>query len=245
MHVAAIWRYPVKSLGGERLATAELGPGGVDGDRAWGVLDPATGLVLTARREPSLLFLSAAHRPGGRPSITTEDGTEIADDDALSARIGRAVVLRRAADGPGTFENPMDVDLATGAEGDWIRWQSAGATFHDGRSTVSLVSLRTLGDWDVRRFRPNLVLDVGTEPDGTAGRDEDGLAGTVRVGAATLQVRGPIDRCVMVTRAQPGLATDLGVLRRVIAERGNRVAVGSTVVTPGPVAVGDTVTMAP
>jgi uncharacterized protein YcbX len=232
MQVAEIWRYPVKSMGGERLAVADVTTDGIDGDRAWGVLDLATGLVLTGRREPTLLFLSAAHRPGDRPQLRSDDGTELPDDDALSRWIGRPVQLRSASDGPGTFENPMTVDDA-GDETDWFQWQSAGRTFHDGRSTVSFVSRASLGEWDARRFRANLVLDDG--------HGEDQLAGEVTVGTATLTVRAPIDRCVMVTRAQPGLARDLTVLKRVIAERGNRLAVGATVASPGRIAVGDTV----
>lgn len=231
MRVAEIWRYPVKSMGGERVAVGDVTPDGIHGDRAWGVLDPATGLVLTARREPSLLFLSAVHRPGGRPTITCDDGTELPDDDALSRWMGRPVRLQRAADGPGTFENPMSVDDATGEETDWFQWQSSGRTFHDGRSTISFVSRASLGEWDARRFRANLVLDDGS--------GEDELSGDLPVGTAVLTVRKPIDRCVMVTRAQPGLPKDLSVLKRVIAERGNRLAVGAVVATPGRIAEGD------
>jgi uncharacterized protein len=231
MLVSEIWRYPVKSVGGERVAAADLTPDGIEGDRAWGILDPATGLVLTARREPALLFLSAAHRTGDRPAISCDDGIALPDDDALSRWIGRPVELRASIEGPGTFENPMTVDDA-GDERDWFRWESAGRTFHDGRSTVSFVSRASLGEWDARRFRANLVLDDGG--------GEDALTGEVRVGNAMLTVRGPIVRCVMVTRAQPGLPKDLSILKRVIAERGNQLAVGATVATPGRIAEGDT-----
>lgn len=231
MRVAEIWRYPVKSMGGERLEAVEVTPNGIDGDRGWGVFDPATGLVLTARREPSLLFLSAVYRPDGRPAISCDDGTEISDDDELSRWIGRPVRLQSAAEGPGTFENPMSVDHTSGAETDWFQWQSAGRTLHDGSSTVSFVSRASLGEWDARRFRANLVLDDGS--------DEEALTGEIAVGTAVLAVRRPIDRCVMVTRAQPGLPRDLTVLKRVIAERNNRLAVGATVATPGRIAVGN------
>lgn len=231
MRISEIWRYPVKSVGGERLTEADVTSDGIRGDRAWGVLDVATGLVLTARREPSLLFLSAVHRPGERPAIACDDGTELPDDDALSRWFGRPVELRSAAEGPGTFENPLTVDDTSGAEADWTQWQSAGRTFHDGRSTVSFVSRATLGEWDARRFRANLVLDDG---DG-----EDALTGEIPVGTAVLTIRRPIVRCVMVSRAQPGLPKDLTVLKRVIAERGNRLAIGATVATPGLVTEGD------
>ena len=230
MRIAEIWRYPVKSMTGEQLDAADLTAIGVEGDRAWGVVDTATGLVLTARREPGLLFLSAIHRPGERPQVRTDDGTPVPDDDALSDHLGRSVRLRPATDGPGTFESPLVVD-DDGHEREWVSWDSAGSTFHDGHSTISFVSRASLGDWDARRFRANLVLDDG--------ENEELLSGDVSAGSVVLRVRRPIDRCVMVTRAQPGLPSDRSVLQRIVADRGNRLAVGATVTTPGRVTVGD------
>ena len=64
LRVAELWRYPVKSLQGERLTPAEAGPEGLDGDRRWALFDRATGFGLTGRRVPDLLFASARLRPG-------------------------------------------------------------------------------------------------------------------------------------------------------------------------------------
>ena len=58
--VAQLWRYPVKSMQGERLTAVEVQPDGLDGDRRWGVRDEDTGRVLTGRREPHL----SRPRPG-------------------------------------------------------------------------------------------------------------------------------------------------------------------------------------
>ncbi len=225
MRVSDIWRFPVKSIGGERLSSSAVDERGLEFDRAWGVHDPATGLVLTARREPRLLFLSATV-DDSRPRITTDAGDDVSTDASLSEWIGRPVEIRSAADGPGTFENPMDVENET----DWVQWQSAGLTFHDGRSTISLVSLNTLGEWDARRFRINLIVEDGAE---------DALSGRVTVGSATLTIRKPIDRCVMVTRPQPGLERDPDVLRTIIRERDNQLGVGATVTSSGRISVGD------
>jgi uncharacterized protein YcbX len=226
LSVHDIWRYPVKSLGGERLDHAEIGPNGVVGDRQWGIRDRSTGMVLTARREPALL-MAAARLVDGAPVITTEEGAVLGDDEALSAWLGRPVELVAASSGPGTFENPMNVD----DESDWVSWQSQEGSFHDGRSTVSLVSLASLAHHDRRRFRINLVLD---------GSGEDDLTGTdVRVGAAALRIRNPIPRCVMVNRAQPGLPADREVLKDVIRQRHNLMGVGAVVTEPGTVSIGD------
>lgn len=225
MRVDEIWRFPVKSMGGERLIGCDVDERGLEFDRAWGVYDPATGMVLTARREPSLLLLSASV-DDGRPSIRTQNGDDVSTDSALSTWLGRPVEIRSAADGPATFENPLDVDNET----DWMQWQSAGTTFHDGRSTISFVTRATLRDWDVRRFRLNLTLD---------GDGEDELDGVVSVGSCTLSIRKPIERCVMVTRPQPGIERDLGVLKTIIRERDNQLGIGATVASSGRVDVGD------
>jgi len=225
LSVQEIWRYPVKSLGGEQLDAAAVDALGIHGDRAWGLYDPATDTVLTARSEPGLLFLSA-RIDDGRPTITCDDGNVMTTDTDLSNWMGRPVELRAATEGPGTFENPIDIDN----ESDWVRWQSSGATFHDGRSKISFVSLDSLGEWDPRRFRINLILD---------GSGEDDLAGDIGVGSTVLSIRKRIDRCVMISRAQPGIAKDLDVLKRVIKERDNKIGVGAVISTPGEITVGD------
>ncbi len=229
VRVAQIWRYPVKSLQGETLLTAELGPQGVEGDRRYAIFDAQTGMGLTARREPALLF-GAASLASGSLEITLPDGAVASDDAALSEWLGRPVILRSTSyQGPRRYESPEDYE----AEADWEPFDGANGSFRDSeRTVVSLVSTGTLGAWDARRFRSNLVLE---------GSDEDALVGTrVRVGRAELEVIKRVGRCVMVTRAQPdGVEKDLDVLRTIHRERGGRFAVGAEVLVPGTVSVGD------
>lgn len=115
MQVAELWRYPVKSMQGERLDAVEIGLQGVAGDRQWAVVDGTTGLALTARREPQLLF--AAARLDGPDAVVVElpDGT-VADDRALSAWLGRPVTLRRAGRERGTYEIALDFEDEAGSE---------------------------------------------------------------------------------------------------------------------------------
>ncbi|MGY1740413.1 MULTISPECIES: MOSC domain-containing protein [unclassified Blastococcus] len=236
MRVAELWRYPVKSLQGERVAAADVGPEGLAGDRRWALFDTATGMGLTARRVPDLLFASARLALDGGVRVVLPDGTVAADDAALSAWLGRPVTLRAAAEATGarTYENPFDV--RDDGEYGWDAFDGAGGAFHDSsRARLSLVSTGTLGGWDRRRFRANVVL---------AGAGEDELVGRrVILGTAELDLVQPIPRCVMVTRPQPGgIGRDTGVLKAVHRERGGDLAVAALVAVPGTVAVGDELT---
>lgn len=225
--VASLWRYPVKSLGGEPIEAADVGPHGFAGDRRFGVVDEATGNVLTARREPRLLFATASWHEG-EVRIVGPDGEVLDDDAAMSSWLQRPVRLVPAGDEGGVYENPLDAE----AEADWVSWQGPGHAWHDSRRTrVSMVSTTTLGAWSPSRFRANVLLE---------GADEDDLVGTeVRLGTATLDVRKRVDRCVMVTRAQPGLPVDRDVLRTIHRERGGCLAIGAVVGEPGEVGLGD------
>lgn len=231
MQVRALWRYPVKSLQGERLESAEVTHDGITGDRRYAIFDTITGLGLTARRMPELLYAAARIRDDDSLEITLPDGSIARDDAALSVWLGRPVELREMhASGPRGYENPEDAEDERGA---WLTFTGASGPFHDSaRTRVSLVSTTTLGAWDPRRFRSNVVLD---------GAGEDALLDhEVRLGAAYLSVGKRIARCVMTTRAQPGgIERDLDVLRTIARDRDACLAVGALVVRPGRVRVGD------
>jgi uncharacterized protein YcbX len=232
VRVLELWRYPVKSLQGEQLAEALVTPIGLEGDRARAIFDVETGLGLTARRMPELLYGRAREVGDDRVVVELPDGSLAADDDALSRWLGRAVTLRTASTG-GTreYENPLDFEDEDASE--WIRFEGATGAFHDSaRTQVSIVSTATTGRWNPRRFRANVLVD---------GSGEDDLVGArVRAGDAVFAVVKQIPRCVMTTRPQPdGIERDLDVLRMINRERSGFLAVGALVVEPGVVRVGD------
>jgi uncharacterized protein YcbX len=233
MRVLEFWRYPVKSLQGERLDVAEFGPEGIAGDRQWALFDLDTGYGLTARRVPELLFAGSRVRPDGGVEVVLPDGTVTAEDQMISAWLGRRVTLRAAGSAPGRprYESPEDDLAETPAR--WHDWQGAPGAFHDNADgRVSLVTTGALGNWDRRRFRANVVLD---------GAGEGGLIGSgVRMGGVVLDVGDPIPRCVMVTRPQPGgIARDTSVLKTIHRERGGDLAVAALVHRSGIARTGD------
>jgi uncharacterized protein len=238
--IAAIFRYPVKSMLGEQVGEAQLGERGLEGDRAYAIIDRHTGFVASAkhpRKWQRLLACSASFVTSPRAGaplppvvIRFPDGTTARSDapdvdDVLSAFVGRAVSLvsrapeaprreadRRAVDA--TEELIREEPLALGAP--------AGTFFdHAPVHVVSAVTIRHLADLhgagsvDVCRFRPNLVVEDSAPA--AAGFVEAGwLGGTMKIGAsAELRVVDPTPRCTIITLAHGDLAADPALLRTV------------------------------
>ena len=96
------------------------------------------------------------------------------------------------------------------------------------------------GDWDVRRFRPNVLVDVDAE-----GWVEDGWCGhTVHIGSAELVPHQRCVRCTMVTRPQPALTRDLDIYKTIARHHDGTFGVWTQVHTPGSISVGDAVVVA-
>jgi uncharacterized protein YcbX len=234
MRVLELWRYPVKSLQGERLAEAAVDELGIAGDRRWALFDRDTGLGLTARRVPELLFGSARVSRDGGVEVVLPDGTATVDETVLSDWLGRRVELRTADDrseASPTYEAPVDEDVPDPTE--WLQWEGAPGPFHDSpRIRLSVVSTGTLGTWDRRRFRANVILD---------GEGEDALRGVeAQLGGVRLRFGLPVSRCVMTTRPQPGgIARDTSVLKTIHRERDGNLAVRAAVLQAGTVRTGD------
>jgi len=105
--VVSVWRYPVKSMGGERLSVAQVQREGVVGDRSYAILDPSDGKVATAknpRKWPTLFAFKATCVETGRHEtvfpvrITLPDGTTVTSEQAelnqaLSKALNREVQL--------------------------------------------------------------------------------------------------------------------------------------------------------
>jgi uncharacterized protein YcbX len=241
--VAQLWRYPVKSMQGERLDALDVGADSIPGDRAWAVRDSQTGTVLTGRTARPLLH-AAARLDGGGVEIALPDGRRLRDGDAetdlaLSSFVGHPVHLARADAGEiGTVEAPIDFADDTSRA---VQWTSLPGTFNDGHPVHVLTdaslrgasALHPEGEWDVRRFRPNVLIEA-------AGDDfpEDGW-GTVRLGDVALDVYKRTTRCAMTARSQPGLDDDLGVPRTLARNRKAQIGVYARVTRSGTIATGD------
>jgi uncharacterized protein len=249
--VAQLWRYPVKSMQGVAVERLEFDEKGAVADRTWGVVDPAEGKVLSAKRWAALLLASATVDEGGTVTVTLPDGSthEVGDpsaDAALSAWLDHEVRFEHPPPGDG-----LPYELPTEAWDDtsplWEFPGPPGGPFVDlaAAHILTTASLRAAerlhpeGMWDVRRFRPNALLDVAGD-----GFAEDGwLGGPVAVGAVVLEPFMPTVRCALPTREQPGLAKDPDIARTLERHHDLNLGLYCGVGTPGAVAVGDPVSV--
>ena len=254
--VRELWRYPVKSMQGEALATAVLGLDGIEGDRAWGVVSADGRHVLSAKTVPELLFASAAVIDGGDVAVTLPTGAVVLAgtdeaDDALSAWLDRPVRLLSATAAHGADDAPLDYEMTfepTNDDAEVVGIPAPDGSLHDLTalhllSDASLAAVRGARpelDWDVRRYRPNVVLAVA---DGAEGFVEDTWVGDdATLGSAGIHVRQATVRCAMPLRAQPGGTERDPELYRALDElHANHLGIYADVTAPGPCAVGDDV----
>jgi uncharacterized protein len=241
--VAALRRYPVKSMQGLEVDRVAVGPAGIEGDRRRACIDEETGRIMSAKRFGRLLEASADDE-----GITLPDGCRLrygddGMDEALTAWLGRPVRLEeRSPDTQRsyemTFEPPND-------EAEFYEIPSPAGSYLD-LAAVHLLSRATLAggeaahgelDWDVRRFRPNVVVEGPDEP-----FVEDGWCGaTLAVGTARLAARQSTVRCAMPLRAQPGLDRQPRLFPALTELHDNHLGTYLDVVEPGEIRVGDAV----
>jgi uncharacterized protein len=212
VHVAELWRYPVKSLGGERLESVELLPDGFPGDRVLRVVD-ARGEPVTARTRPGLLALAAS--VNGDHHAPLVDGQQWDSDGVVAA------VVTTAGDG---------ARLVRPAGGDHAFDESPLLVATDG-------AIAALG-YDGRRFRPNIVV-AGVE--GMEERGWDGRRLRIGASGAEVDLGHLCERCVLTTFDPDTQEQDPDVLRTVNAELDGLFARNCWVARPGRIAVGDPV----
>jgi uncharacterized protein len=209
MEVAELWRYPVKSLRGERLQTTVVGTDGVAGDRLAHVRQQS-GRVVTSRFRPGLLALQGSLAEDGEPLV-----------EGLPWESAGARELVRAAAGPG-------VEIVR------FRSDDRGQRYDVLPLTVLTTSMAEAVGVDRRRFRPNIVIS-GAE--GLEEIDWPGFG--LRAGGVLIGVRNRRARCVMTTFDPDTIEQDAGVLRRIVSAFDGQVALDCWVIVPGRVAVGD------
>jgi len=263
--VASMWRYPVKSMMGERVASAWFTMHGMLGDRAYALIDKATGMVASAknpRKWPNLFSCAAAYAAPPQPNvalppvaITLPRGDSVSSDLPNASRILAAAMDREVVLACGAPEKPMLEeywpDLDTLAHRDEVTDEAMPpATFFDCApvhllTTATLARLAELypeGCFEPRRFRPNILIAAQGAAAGFV--ENDWVGHTIAIGAEVrVKITGNTGRCVMTTLAQDGLPRDLGILKTAALHNEAHVGVYAEIVRAGAIHCEDRITI--
>ena len=234
--VKALWRYPVKSMAGNKIDEALITEGGILGDRGYAVIDGTSGRVGSAKTPKKWAALMALAADFVRPPeagvplppvrVVWPDGAEATSDggdvDArLSETLGRPVAL--------TTKRPETISLERLdplAEEETI--VDIGELMMEGRfsdyaalhlittaTMARLAELRPETHFSARRFRPNVTIAT---PEGETGFVENDWVGReLAIGdEVRLRISDPTPRCSIPTIAQKDIAKDPKVLRTIV-----------------------------
>ena len=228
-HVEAIFRYPVKSMGGERLETAELGWHGLEGDRrlAFRRMEDRGGFPWLSASRLADLILFAPQREAGAPAdlpthVRTPDGEELpVFGEDLAAEVGRRL---------GSPVQMMQLKHGIFDEA------SLSVIALDTMSEIGRLAGRSL---DVRRFRPNVVVRL-LRP--APFQEDEWVGGGLSFGegddAPAIAVTMRDVRCSMVCLDPDTASSAPEVMKAIVQEHQNTAGVYGTVTRIGRLAVG-------
>lgn len=224
--VQALWRYPFKSMLGEKLKTASVTKKGLSADRRFALRERATHKLATARHYPQLLtYRATCDDETQTTTIEFPDGSRVSVDDPgleshFSSVMSKAVTLEKAF-GDRTPDGLFD---------------DSHVHIVSERTLESLQEQRAESRFDPRRFRPNILI--------TSYDEQTLIDRQIRIGTSVVvKVEKPCQRCVMTTMAQEDLPRDNEILRTVAQIAQNIVGIYGTIMTPGVINVGDSVVL--
>ncbi|MBI3327124.1 MAG: MOSC domain-containing protein [Nitrospinae bacterium] len=262
----SLWRYPVKSMLGEEVNAADVTDRGLLGDRAYALIDPSNGKVASAknpRKWGGLFAFRAAYVEPPRTGeklppvrITLPDGIILSSEQPdlnhiLSTVLSREVTLSSPAPRTPILEEYWP-DMEGLAHRETITDEAMPPeTFFDA-AVIHVLTMATLdrlrelypqGRFEVRRFRPNIVVEPAS---GESDFVEDAWVGhTLAIGdQVRLSITGPCPRCVMTTLPQGDLPQDPGILRTAAQHNQVNVGVYAAVLRGGTIRRGDPVKLA-
>lgn len=215
--VTELWRYPVKSMAGERLQSCEITERGLEGDRRWALIDRTPnrdGKWFNIKQHAPLMTYRAT-LAGGELRVMAPDGAEIGLDRAFSRVLEesqRPVTLREL---PGENFDDSHVLIINMA-------------------SIAAFALEAGMPVDHRRFRANLYLE-GIEPE----EELRWLGRVIQAGDAELEVTSRCERCKVITMDPDTTEQRPELLKLLVDLHDERMGIYCRVVRPGRVAVGD------
>ncbi|MEO6713667.1 MAG: MOSC N-terminal beta barrel domain-containing protein [Mycobacteriales bacterium] len=225
--VAALYRYPVKSMGAQALTGVDVSWPGLAGDRRWAFVRP--GMVRSDfpwqtikekndmwQYQPS--FIEPERPDASAVRVSTPSGEYDVDDPRLAALLGEGCTLIKV--NRGNF--------------DWLPLSLITV------QTVAEIGARAGVEIDALRFRPNLLVDA---PDAGPFAEDAWVGQTLTIGGLSMRVDMRDTRCVMINVDPRTAERNPAILRVVARERDNCAGVYGSTAQPGRVEIGDSVVL--
>ena len=234
--VETLFRYPVKSMSGERLEVAELGWHGLNGDRRLAFRrtdDRGSFPWLTATKLPELILFGPQRRGSAEGTLPTHVRTPEGEEMAVFGEDLAAEVGRR-------HRSPVQ-----------MMHLKHGIFDEASISVITSATVREIGRLaaqqpDVRRFRPNIVINsLGSVPF----EEDEWVGGVLSFGegleAAAIGVTLRDERCAMVNLDPSSAHPAAEVLKAIVRARDNKAGVYGAITRRGRLAVGQTILFEP
>jgi len=232
--VGSLWRYPVKSMLGETLQTVHVTPKGVLGDREYALWDVQTNRIASAKNpkkwaklldfQASFMQPPCPDQPTPPVQVQLPNGNAITSESpdihsTLSTILEREVELLAQPPETPSLDHYWPNVPGTAYQDVTVQLFMPKGTFFDSCpihcvTTATLTHLAQLypeGQFDPRRFRPNLLIQ---SPGDAAGFVEnDWVGGVLAIADVRLKIDTICPRCVVTTLAQSDLPQDLNILK--------------------------------
>ncbi|WJH35901.1 MOSC domain-containing protein [Paenibacillus sp. CC-CFT747] len=225
-----LFRYPVKSLAGERLETADVEEQGLAGDRVCAFYDDSRegwSRFFTARNLPEMQAYRASLDGEGQVRVTNPEGQVYGWDEKLLAELQKRTPVKLSLSACPAPHPEVPGLLSVDEASLLIVTDAALSRLESGWG-------RRL---DPRRFRPNLILALT----GDAPEEESWIGKRLEIGGALLRVDGPCTRCPVIAIDPDTLSKDPSLTRKLHEDLDMQFGLYASVVRPGPVQTGDKV----
>lgn len=212
--VDQLWRYPLASVGGERVATLAVGLHGIVGERqsCWSIWISARSRHRRRRHgggQPCSLWLGGTEVPWSSVPPSGHSGPKNTRlDDAVTELLGFRRGVRRAGSRAQEAQGSMEIQP---------RYKAAPLHLVSKMALEALQAAIPSSRVDVRRFRPNIVLATDCDERAWLGR-------AISIGSVTASITEATKRCGMTMVAQPGLLEDPEILRSIVRSLGRCLA---------------------
>jgi uncharacterized protein YcbX len=231
--VAEIWRYPMSSVGGERVPRAKLSAVGLEGDRQFSLIDAETGKPAAPEKDHrwrKALHLEARSVEGDLPAIFFQNGQscglgEPTLTSILSDYFGFAVGIAAYA-----HTGRVDFPLIH------YRYPHFPAHVLTKNSLRHLASLGNVETVDSRRFRPTFLIDLDK---GDGFIEHQWIGRHLKLGSIDLTAQEETKRCGMTFISQPGVDEDPEILRNILRHNKRNLGVYCSIDNAGTIQVGD------